>query len=138
MPSAGNGMNSNDTAMDAKTLEFVEIINRLKRGTAEGRLLWERGGSQGRQFAVTLSDGHRATVAEVQRGSAVVFTMTNAEGAQTLHLDSARAGDDLLRLALLQLFVTVRDTLAHYNDPRNSDTDIRWAPCHNETERKRE
>jgi hypothetical protein len=37
--------------------------------------------------------------------------MSNAQGTQTLYLDSSRVTEDVLRLALLQLFVTVRDTL---------------------------
>jgi hypothetical protein len=82
----------------------------------EGKVLWEKTGSYGHQFAAPLDGGHRALVANISPPGGgqggVLFTMSNAEGAQTLYLDSSRVTDDLLRLALLQLFVTVRDTLA--------------------------
>lgn len=104
----------NETIMDAQTQRFVEVVNRLKRGTLEGRVLWERTGDYGQQFAAPLDNGHRARIAAAPSGTAVIFTMTNGQGAQTLYLDSSRVADDLLRLALLQLFVTVRDTLARH------------------------
>src|SRR5437660_1033083 len=97
--------------METKGLQFVEIVNRLKRGTLDGKLLWERTGEAGQQFAVTLENNHRAVVAEAPNGMAVIFTMTNGQGVQTLYLDSSRVADDILRLALLQLFVSVRDHL---------------------------
>ncbi len=95
--------------MEGQTVQFVEIVNRLRHGTSEGRVLWERTGSYGEQFRTPLDNGHSALVAAAPNGQAVLFTMSNAQGAQTLYLDSSRASDDLLRLALLQLFVTVRD-----------------------------
>jgi hypothetical protein len=100
--------------MDAQTTQFLEIINRLKRGTQEGKVLWEKTGSYGQQFTSPLDNGHRAFVAETPSGKAVLFTMTNERGVETLHLDSSRVTQDILRLGLLQLFVTVRDTLAHH------------------------
>src|SRR5947209_4676967 len=99
--------------MDSNTLQYVEIVNRLKRGTQDGKVLWEQTGSYGHQYTASLDNGHHALVAAAPSGQAVLFTMTNAQGIQTLYLDSSRTADDLLRLALLQLFVTVRDTLAH-------------------------
>ncbi len=93
-------------------LQYVEILNRLKLATREGRVLWERTGSYGHQFRAPVENGHTALVAAAPGGQAVLFSMTNGQGLQTLYLDSSRATDDLLRLALLQLFVTVRDTLA--------------------------
>jgi hypothetical protein len=102
--------------LDSQTLQYVEILNRLKRGTVEGKVLWEKTGSYGHQFAAPLEGGHRALVANISPPGGgqggVLFTMSNAEGVQTLYLDSSRVTEDLLRLALLQLFVTVRDTLA--------------------------
>lgn len=98
--------------MDMDILPYVEIVNRLKRGTQEGKLLWERTGEAGQQYAAPLDLGHRATVASAPNGKSVIFTMASGQGAQTLFLDTARVSDDLLRLALLQLFVTVRDALA--------------------------
>src|SRR5437879_3130161 len=100
--------------MDDQTLQFVEIANRLRRGTAEGKVLWEKTGSYGHQFSAGLDNGHRALVAASPSGKAVLFTMTSAQGVETLHLDSSRVNNELLRLALLQLFVTVRDTLTHH------------------------
>lgn len=100
--------------MDSQTEQYVQILNRLKRGTLEGKVLWEHTGTYGKQFAAPLDAGHRALVAEAPSGRAVLFTMTNPQGLQTLYLDSERASDDLLRLALLQLFVAVRDSLAHH------------------------
>ena len=97
--------------MDSQTLQYVEILNRLRRGTQEGKILWEHTGTYGKQFAAPLDHGHRALVASATSGNAVLFTMTNPQGLQTLYLDSERVTEDLLRLALLQLFVTVRDTL---------------------------
>ena len=100
--------------MDDQALQFVEIVNRLKRGTTDGKVLWERTGSYGHQFTASLDNGHRALVAAAPSGKAVLFTMTSAQGIETLHLDSSRVTSDVLRLALLQLFVTVRDTLTHH------------------------
>jgi len=90
----------------------VAIVNRLRGATLEGKLLWERTGEYGRQYRVLLDEGHTALVARVPAGNAVVLTMRNGVGSVTLHLDSGRAADDVLRLALLQLYVAVRDTVA--------------------------
>lgn len=98
--------------VESQTQQYVEIVNRLRRGTQQGKVLWEHTGTYGKQFAAPLDHGHRALVASAPSGSAVLFTMTNAQGMQTLYLDSERVSEDILRLALLQLFVTVRDTLA--------------------------
>jgi hypothetical protein len=100
--------------MDAQALKFVEIVNRLKRGTLEGKVLWAPAGGYGQQYTARLDNGHGALVAATPNGMAVLFTMTDSQGAETLHLDSSRVGADLLRLAVLQLFVTVRDTLTHH------------------------
>src|SRR5437879_13794771 len=100
--------------MDESVQQYVEIVNRLKRGTLDGKVLWEQGGTYGHQFSGPLDTGHKALVASSPSGQAVLFTMTNAQGAQTLYLDTSRIQDDLLRLALLQLFVAIRDTLAHH------------------------
>ena len=100
--------------MSQQVFQFVEIVNRLKHGTVEGRVLWERTGSYGHQYVTSLDNGHKATVACAPNGSSVLFIMTNGLGVETLHLDSSRTSQDLLRLALLQLFVTVRDTLTHH------------------------
>lgn len=99
--------------MDSQTQQHVEIVNRLKRGTDTGHVLWERTGEYGDQFRAPLDNGHHALVAATPGGGAVLFTMTNGQGVQTLYLDSSRVSYDLLQLALLQLFVTVRNTLAH-------------------------
>src|SRR3954471_17040919 len=96
--------------MGEQVFQFVEIVNRLKRGTAEGRVLWERAGSYGQQFKASLDNGHVAAVACMPNGKSVVFSMTNGLGVETLNLDSSRTTEDLLQLSLLQLFVTVRDT----------------------------
>ena len=104
----------NGTRMESQTHQYLEIINRLKRATVEGKVLWEHSGTYGKQFAAPLDHGHRAQVAESPSGQAVLFTMSNPQGVQTLYLDSSRVSDDLLRYGLLQLFVAVRDTLAHH------------------------
>ena len=100
--------------MTPQTQSFIEIVNRLRRGTSDGKVLWEHCGEYGNQFKAPLDNSHQALVAEAPGGSAVIFTMTNGQGVQTLYLDSSRVSDDVLRLALLQLFVTVRDTLANH------------------------
>jgi hypothetical protein len=100
--------------MDFQTAQFLEIVNRLKRGTQEGKVLWEKTGTYGQQFTAPLDNSHRALVAETPSGKAVLFTMTNERGVETLHLESSRVSEDILRLSLLQLFVTVRDTLTHH------------------------
>jgi hypothetical protein len=97
--------------MGDEVFRYVEIVNRLKRGTIEGRLLWQRDSQHARQYVITLDDGHGATVSCVSGGTAVRFIMSSSGGVETLHLDSSRAADDVLRLALLQLFVAVRDSL---------------------------
>jgi hypothetical protein len=89
----------------------IAIVNRLRSATLQGKLLWERTGEYGRQYRVLLDEGHTAEVAKVPAGNAVVLTMRNGVGGVTLHLDSGRVPEDLLRLALLQLYVTVRDTV---------------------------
>ena len=99
--------------MDSQTQQYLEILNRLRRGTAEGKILWEHTGTYGKQFAAPLDHGHRALVASAPSGEAVLFTMTNPQGMQTLYLDSSRVTEDILRLAMLQLFVIVRDTLVN-------------------------
>ena len=100
--------------MDSQTQQYLEILNRLRRATTEGKVLWEHTGTYGKQFAAPLDHGHRALVASAPSGEAVLFTMTNPQGVQTLFLDSSRVTEDILRLAMLQLFVTVRDTLASH------------------------
>lgn len=98
-------------AMQDQTAAHTAIVNKLRRGTLEGKLLWERVGDYGKQYAVLLDTGFRATVQKTPSGS-VVFTMLNAGGVASVHLDSSRVADDMLRLALLQLYVAVRDTVA--------------------------
>jgi len=100
--------------MDESVQQYMQIVNRLKRGTLDGKVLWEQTGTYGQQFSAPLDNGHKALVASAPSGQAVLFTMTNAQGAQTLYLDTSRVQDDLLRVALLQLFVAVRDTLARH------------------------
>jgi hypothetical protein len=100
--------------VDSQTQQYLEILNRLRRATTEGKVLWEHTGTYGKQFAAPLDHGHRALVASAPSGEAVLFTMTNPQGAQTLYLDSSRVTEDILRLAMLQLFVTVRDRLASH------------------------
>jgi hypothetical protein len=102
---------SSETRMSGQVFQFVEIVNRLKRGTAERRLHWQRPAEFEPRYTVSLENGHGATIECGSGGSSVLFVMTNGAGSETLHLDSSRVSDDLLRLALLQLFVTVRDSL---------------------------
>jgi hypothetical protein len=66
------------------------------------------------EYSAPLDGGNRALVARTPNGQSVILTMSNAHEVQSLYLDSARATSDVLRLALLQLFVAVRDTLAHH------------------------
>ncbi len=99
--------------MDAEPQQSpVAILNKLRKATEDGRLLWERYGDYGSQYRAVLPSGYTVVVARAPAGDAVIVTMTSPEGRSTLHLDSGRAGDDLLRLALLQLYVSVRDTVA--------------------------
>src|SRR5438128_1785562 len=100
--------------MDLQSLQFVEVVNRLKRGTQEGKLLWEHIGVLEHEYAAPLDGGSRALIAKAPHGQSVILTMSNAQGVQTLYLDSARVASDVLRMALLQLFVAVRDTLIHH------------------------
>lgn len=112
--------------MDNQNLQYVEILNRLKRGTTDGKVLWEKTGSQGQQYTAPLDNGHRALVGTMSGGSIVLFTMTNGQGIEQLHLDSSRIAQDILRLALLQLFITVRDTFTQRlaQDALNSLKDL--------------
>ncbi|MBM3496951.1 MAG: hypothetical protein FJX72_21910 [Armatimonadetes bacterium] len=98
------------SAMRDQIAGHIEIVNKLRRGTLEGKLLWERTGEVGKQYSVLLDTGYRATVQKTPAAS-VVLTMVNAQGVASVHLDSSRVPDDVLRLALLQLFVAVRDTM---------------------------
>jgi hypothetical protein len=95
--------------MQDRVAGHIEIVNKLRARTAEGALLWERAGDYGAQYSVLLSNGFRATVQKVPAGS-VVLTMQTPQGVATVHLDSSRS-EDLLKMALLQLYVTVRDTV---------------------------
>ena len=97
-----------------QAIQFIEIVNRLKRGTQDGKLLWEHTGTLEHEYVAPLDGGHRALVAKAPHGQSVILTMANAQGVQTLYLDSSRVESDVLRLALLQLFVAVRDTLVHH------------------------
>jgi len=90
----------------------IVIVNKLQSATIEGKLLWERTGDYGTQYKVVLDEDHIVTAPKVPAGNAVVLTITNAEGKPLLHLDSGRVDDDVLKLALLQLYVTVRDAVA--------------------------
>lgn len=112
--------------MDTQSLQYVEIVNRLKRATQDGKLLWERTGSYGQQFRVRLDNGHYAHVAATPNGATVHLTMTSPQHVQTLHLDTTHIADDLLRLALLQLFVSVRDSFTHLvtNEALNAVKDL--------------
>lgn len=112
--------------MESQTQQYTEIVNRLRRGTLEGKILWEHTGTYGKQFAAALDHGHRALVASAPSGRSVLFTMTNPRGTQTLYLDSERVTEDVLRLALLQLFVTVRDALVQQvtNETLNAVRDL--------------
>lgn len=96
--------------MQEQEVQFVEIANRLKRGTVDGRVVWERAPSSGLRFKSLLDGGHRAALAE-ESGGGVQLTMTNPAGAETFQLDSRRVTSDVLRLALLQLFVAARDSI---------------------------
>ncbi len=98
--------------MDEQTARFIEIANRLRRGTLDGRVLWHRAGDTGDTYAAPLDDGFRATVAKAGNGTAIIAILTNSAGVQTVYLDSSRVTHDHLRLALLQLYTAVRDTLA--------------------------
>lgn len=89
----------------------IEVVNRLKGKTLEGKLVWERTGEYGKQYTVRLNNGYRATVQKAPAGN-VVVTLVNESGVATVHLDSSRAADDLLKVAILQLYVAVRDTVA--------------------------
>ncbi len=89
----------------------IELVNRLRSKTLDGKLVWERSGDYGGQYSVRLSNGYLATVQKAPAGS-VVVTLVNERGVATVHLDSSRVADDLLRLAVLQLYVAVRDTVA--------------------------
>lgn len=97
--------------MDERMLRLTEIVNRLKRGTTEGKVLW-RSTSQGpREYAADLADGANAEIAVALVGGPVLLTIRNAGGVVTMQLDSSRACEDHLQLALLQLFVVIRDTV---------------------------
>ena len=100
-----------DTSLLDQAIHFVEIVNRLKRGTQDGKLLWEHTGTLEHEYVTPLESGHRALVARAPHGQSVILTMSNGQVVQTLYLDSSRVDSEILRLALLQLFVAVRDTL---------------------------
>ena len=101
--------------MNEQTFKLTEVVNRLRKATVERRILWERTGLYGPEYSAALDSGSHARLACVvaQEGgqSTVHLSMTDSEARETLHLDSAHISEDLLRLALLQLYVAARDSL---------------------------
>lgn len=96
--------------MQDQIAAHVAIVNKLRRATLEGKLPWQRVGDYGKQYSVLLDTGFRASVQKTPAGS-VVFTMANPQGVVSVHLDTSRAADEMLKLAVLQLYVAVRDTV---------------------------
>ena len=101
--------------MNEQTFKLTEVVNRLRKATVERRILWERTGLYGPEYTAALDAGAHARLACVQPPgggpSLVHLSMTDSEARETLHLDSAHISEDLLRLALLQLYVAARDSL---------------------------
>jgi hypothetical protein len=98
-----------------QTFKLAEVVNRLKRATTERRILWERSGLYGPEYTAALEGGSHARLTCITPDgggpSAVHLSLTDAEARETLHLDTSLISQDLLRLALLQLYVAVRESL---------------------------
>ena len=83
--------------MESNTLQYVEILNRLRRGTLDGKVLWEHTGTYGKQFAAPLDGGHRALVA--YRTKAKLFPETIYGKAYDTTSVAARTFDLMTRFA---------------------------------------
>lgn len=101
--------------MNEQTFKLTEVVNRLKKATVDRRILWERSGVYGPEYTAALENGSHARLvcitAHLGGPSAVHLSLTDSNAHETLHLDSDRITEDLLRLAVLQLYVAVRDSL---------------------------
>ena len=100
--------------MNEQTFKLTEVVNRLRKATAERRILWERTGLYGLEYTAALENGSHARLACIGAAgspSTVHLSLTDSKAQETLHLDSSRISEDLLRLALLQLYVAARDSL---------------------------
>src|SRR5689334_15295140 len=101
--------------MNEQAFKLTEVVNRLKRATVERRILWERSGLYGPEYTAALENGSHARLvcvsAHTGGPSAVHLSLSDAQARETLHLDSDRISEDLLRLALLQLYIAARDSL---------------------------
>jgi hypothetical protein len=101
--------------MNDQTFKLTEVVNRLRKATTERRILWERTGLYGPEYSAALENGSHARLACVsatEGGSSTVhLSLTDANARETLHLDSDRISQDLLRLALLQLYIAARDSI---------------------------
>jgi hypothetical protein len=101
--------------MNEQVFKLTEVVNRLRTATVERRILWEKTVLTGAEYTAALDSGSHARLACVappQGGpSTVHLSLTDSEARETLHLDSARVSEDLLRLALLQLYVSARESL---------------------------
>jgi hypothetical protein len=97
-----------------QTFKLAEVVNRLKRATAERRILWEPAGVYGPEYVAALESGSHArllSVAHETGPAAVHLSLTDENAKETLHLDSSLISEDLLRLALLQLYVAARNSI---------------------------
>ena len=100
--------------MNEQVFKLTEVVNRLRTATVERRILWERTGLYGAEYTAPLEHGaHARLTCIAQEGgpSKVHLSLTDADARETLHLDSSLISEDLLRLALLQLYVAARDSL---------------------------
>lgn len=100
--------------MNEQVFKLTEVVNRLRKATHERRILWERTSLTGPEYTSALENGAHARLACVSPPggtSSVHLSLTDAQARETLHLDSDRISEDLLRLALLQLYIAARDSL---------------------------
>ena len=100
--------------MNEQAFKLTEVVNRLRKATIERRILWERTGLTGPEYVSALENGsHARLVCTSHSGgpSSVHLSLTDAQARETLHLDSDRVSEDILQLALLQLYVAARDSL---------------------------
>ena len=99
--------------MSNQVFKVVEVINRLKRGTVDGKLQWIQAAKDEPRYVAAMESGHIATISCTATGSSVALKLASDAGVQTLDLDSSAVTEDLVRLAILQLFVTVRESIAN-------------------------
>jgi hypothetical protein len=102
------------------TEKQLAFLNKLRLSTVEGALDWTRLGGEPGFSAITKSGLH----IELRRPDAsqiVQIRVCEADGACITEIRSSDPLADLLRMALLQLWVTVREDVANDQSQRLLD-----------------